>query len=593
MKKSLITFLLTVLLSMIRLICLAHDIEAPNADGVTIYYKWANTEKTNLVVTYEGMYSGQVMTEYVGNVVIPESVEYNGNNYPVTSIDHKAFQYSGVTSVTIPNSVTSIGQEAFDHCIDLATIVSEIKTPFDAPWGIAASSVTLIVPVGSKSAYKYASGWMYMTHIVEMGEGGLSGSRFGKDGIYYTIGENNTAFISGSSSLSIPCVVEIQDQMEFNGKKYDITSIGEKAFYGCSNLLSVTIGENITSIGFSAFYDCSSLTSVVIGSNVLSIGNNAFYGTNLKKIIWLTESLPSGYKNVKGKTNYVLNYNTYISNMVVYKNLNSLFVVDGIKYVPISSSDLTCVAIDCTYDSSIENINIGETVNNNGISMTVKEVNPYTCYWNKHIKNLKLNLRGDIGDFAFVGCENLEKIEFGGEVSSIGTAAFSGCHKLKNLDIPDAVTSLGISAFSGCTNLQSISIGSGVTSIGNEVFRDCQNLNNIYCKVEHPENIEYVEGVFEGLNIGNVILHVPHKSIELYFNSSIWSGFKDVIALDFLKGDANGDKVVDEADISEVANAILGEPSKIFDEDAADVNGDEIINTIDIVKILKIIKDNK
>lgn len=82
--------LLTALLSMVGTRAIAHDIEVKNAYGVTIYYNWANN-KTELSVSYRGSYSNSYSNEYSGNVVIPESVTYNGATYPVTSIGERAF----------------------------------------------------------------------------------------------------------------------------------------------------------------------------------------------------------------------------------------------------------------------------------------------------------------------------------------------------------------------------------------------------------------------------------------------------------------------------------------------------------------------
>ena len=111
MKKLNLIFLLTALLSMVGTRAIAHDIEVANDDGITIYYKWANNQ-TELSVSYRGSASYSY-NEYTGNVVIPESVTYNGATYPVTTIGNSAFiGCSRLKSVTIPSSVTSIGNIA-------------------------------------------------------------------------------------------------------------------------------------------------------------------------------------------------------------------------------------------------------------------------------------------------------------------------------------------------------------------------------------------------------------------------------------------------------------------------------------------------
>jgi len=109
-------------MSMTGINAFAHDIVVPNADGVTIYYSWANN-RTELAVSFRGSYGSSHSNQYTGNIIIPENVEYNGATYPVTSIGNEAFYgCSDLTSVTIPNSVTSIWSEAFYGCSGLTSI---------------------------------------------------------------------------------------------------------------------------------------------------------------------------------------------------------------------------------------------------------------------------------------------------------------------------------------------------------------------------------------------------------------------------------------------------------------------------------------
>ena len=109
--------LLTALISMACATSFAHDIEVANSDGVTIYYFYTNNN-TELAVSCQGSSYNEFSDEYSGNVVIPESVTYNGNTYSVTAIGNNAFNgCSDLTSVTIPNSVTIFGAQAFSYCI--------------------------------------------------------------------------------------------------------------------------------------------------------------------------------------------------------------------------------------------------------------------------------------------------------------------------------------------------------------------------------------------------------------------------------------------------------------------------------------------
>ena len=121
-QKSLSIFLLNMLLGMFVTTASAYDIEVPNADGVMIYYVWQN-DGTELAVSYGGKNVIMGKNNYAGDVVIPESVVYEGNTYPVTGIASSAFsECPALTSVTIPNSVTTIEESTFQQCVRLISI---------------------------------------------------------------------------------------------------------------------------------------------------------------------------------------------------------------------------------------------------------------------------------------------------------------------------------------------------------------------------------------------------------------------------------------------------------------------------------------
>ena len=162
-------------------------------------------------------------------------------------------------------------------------------------------------------------------------------------------------------------------------------------------------------------------------------GERSYTYIRPEKVIWLGNTPPIGYENVNGKYNYVSNDSfTGLSNTKVYPFLSSMFEKDGIKYVP-NPSERTCDAIDCAYDTTAANINIGKTVNYKGVELTVKDLRPYTCYGNKYIKSVKIDYGGAIGNSAFYACDSIASADI--TATKIGNEAFYDCKAITTAKI--------------------------------------------------------------------------------------------------------------------------------------------------------------
>jgi hypothetical protein len=275
MKLRHFTLLFTMLLGMSSIPTFDHDFEAKNSDGVTIYYNFHN-DKTELSVTFRGDLANSDHTKYtdryVGHVAIPESVTYEGKAYPVTEIGYLSFNYcEGLTSVTIPTSVTHIEKSAFVRCkgltsIDIPNSVIKIEDNAFAQSGITSVVIPKNVTFVGNNTFVNCENLAAITVAED------NPTYDSRDNCNAIIETETNKLVAGCKNSTIPNTV---------------TSLGHNAFFSCKGLTSITIPVSVTSLGYNVFGNCEALTSITIPGSVTSIGAWAMYGSENLAVVHL------------------------------------------------------------------------------------------------------------------------------------------------------------------------------------------------------------------------------------------------------------------------------------------------------------------
>ncbi|MEE1174350.1 MAG: leucine-rich repeat domain-containing protein [Paludibacteraceae bacterium] len=286
--------------------------------------------------------------------------------------------------------------------------------------------------------------------------------------------------------------------------------IGDGAFYDCSGLTSVTIGNSVTSIGYDAFYDCSGLTSVTIPNSVTSIGEYAFSGCSSLTSVTIPNSVTSIGSNV---FSYCSSLNSVtIPNSVTSIGEYAFEGCSGLTSITIPNT-VTSIGSGAFYNTGIYN---SESNWDNGVLYIDNCLIEAMSDVVKGSYTIKKGTR-IIGPSAFEFCSGLTSVTIPNSVTSIGPSAFEYCSGLTSVSIGESVTSIGNNAFSGCSGLTSVTIPNSVTSIGYNAFYKCTGLTSVIWNAKNYKDIEvYDETPFYNIcssitsfTFGNEVEHIP------------------------------------------------------------------------------------
>ena len=342
---------------------------------------------------------------YIGNHLINVKRGISGSveiKQGTKTIADSALGGDSTSSITIPDSVISIGDEAFTYCINLAEINVGIENAnYSSENGILFNKdKTEIVcyPAGKRDVSSYS----IPDSVTIIGDGAFKFTSLTSitipDGVT-SIGRYAFEDCRPLTSITIPdSVTNIGSSAFRNCTSLEsvtigdgVTSIEDETFWNCQSLASVTIGSSVTSIGDEAFFNCTSLTSIIIPDSVTSIGNSAFLDCTSLAII----TIPNSVTEI------------------------SIFAFNGctsLKSVTIGSGVTSIGNLAFSGCTSLTSVKIGDSVTS-------------------------------IGNSAFSGCTSLTSITIPDSVTYIDYNAFGNCTLLESVTIPDSVTYIDEEAF--------------------------------------------------------------------------------------------------------------------------------------------------
>ena len=367
---------------------------------------------------------------------------------------------SNLSTITIPQTVTNIGPNAFTGCsnlISVSCLASIPPTLGQYAFSTISSSAILYVPRSAVSAYESVGWGDYFTKIETAYASGTCG-----DNVAWALSIDGELIIEGTGGISFKSMPwgEYKDLITTVTIGNGTTFIGDNAFYDCNNIKSVSIPKSVTSIGYKAFYNCTSLVNITIPEGVNNIQHYAFENCTGLTSITIPESM--------------ISFASY-----AFKGCSSLVSITFLGSVGCSNGVFSgCTNLTNVYTSSIEE-------------------------WCKMSFDSETRSSSPL-----YGAENL----------------YVGDELVSEIVIPDTRTYINDLAFCGYKRLTSVVIPETIEEIGEEAFSFCDNLTTVTCYATTPPDLDtYSASAFGGIS-SSATLYVPKETLNAY-KSSLWNRF--------------------------------------------------------------------
>lgn len=470
----------------------------------------------------------------VTNIDIPEKVKYNGAEYTVTEIEIDAFgDCASLTIVVVPKSITKIGDNAFEGCESLTAInVDTNNTAYTSIDGVLYNKdkTNLILYPAGKTSTTYtilssvtdidSNAFDSFSTLTEINVEDSNSMYSSIDGVLFN--KNKTTLITypagkTDTSYTIP---------------EGVTTIGDKAFNGCTNLKTLTMPNSITNVGDLSF-NCVGLETLnVAKADYLTYFANC---TNIKNLSVDAGTIPANaFKNSDKLTTVVLGDGVTSVGESAFDSCSSLQSVSiGSNVTSLGTGSFAnCSALktlsilgDPTLDSSV----FANCINIENLSLY--KADSYSYFSNcPNIKTLSF-VSGEIGESAFKDNTKLTSISLGSKMTTIGVSAFSGCTSLSSVEIEEGLTTISARAFEDCTAIKTLSIPKSVETIATNSFEGCENVEDLTLG-----NSEFAASIYQDLRkIKTLTVLSGDKGLyylyNLYYLTSVVLG-DEVTAID-------------------------------------------------------------
>jgi hypothetical protein len=410
----------------------------------------------------------------ITNLIIEDGVTYVGK--------HAFYELKSLKAVTIPKSVTSIGDCAFSRCGFMSiTIPSSVKSIGEEAFESCGNLTSITIPGSVKTISKKAF----------------------------------------SGCIALESVI-IQRGVE---------TIDEKAFDLCESLTSVIIPSSVKTIGDRAFWiDSCRVTSITIPESVKYIGDYAFVGWN--RITSIT--IPEGVEHIGDGAFYGWDRITSVTIPASVTSCNRAFGGTGLISINVHPNNTVYISVGDVLFNKAQNILIRYPRGKQGsytIPKNVTIIGDGAFAGCKKLTSIMIpNSVTTIGDGAFAG-SSLTSIMIPGSVTDIGKGTFKKCILLTSIEIPGSVKTIGEQAFAGCEGLKSIVIPGSVTAIGAAPFEYCTELTSVTSLNPVPPIIDVSNDphYYNGGLPTDATLYVPASVVNAYKQAPGWNRFRKIL----------------------------------------------------------------